>query len=110
MGKSSNPLALGRKRLLASHSDFEFLAGEFIGLKVKVVRSSGKDFQGLEGRIIDETKNTFVLKTSKGIKTIPKNGCLLFFPESGVKADGSILVSRPEDRTKKIVRLSSRIN
>ena len=69
---------------------------------------SGKGFQGLEGKIMDETKNTFVLETVKGRKTVPKKECVFFFPARGVRAEGELLVSRPEDRTKKIARLSAR--
>ena len=99
--------ALDRKRwTLLSHA--EFLAGELIGETAKVEWSSGKGFQGLEGKIMDETKNTFVLETVKGRKTVPKKECVFFFPARGVRAEGELLVSRPEDRTKKIARLSAR--
>jgi len=98
--------ALDRKR--PTQSEFEFLAGELIGEKTSVVKSSSKGFQGLEGKIVDETRNTFVLETRRGRKTVPKKECVFLFPASGVKADGSLLVSRPEDRTKKIARLSAR--
>ncbi|MEM4255310.1 MAG: ribonuclease P protein subunit [Candidatus Norongarragalinales archaeon] len=101
--------ALSRKRWASlSPSAAEFLAGELIGEKARVEWSSDKGFQGLEGKITDETKNTFVLETGKGRKTVPKNGCVFFFLGAGVKADGELLVSRPEDRTKKIARLSAR--
>ncbi len=101
--------ALDRKRWTSlPQADLEFLAGELIGERVKVELSSGKGFQGLEGKIVDETRNTFVLGTLEGRKTVPKKECVFFFPGSGVSADGKMLVSRPEDRTRKLVRLGSR--
>ena len=98
--------ALGRKR--STPSDLEFLAGELIGEKTSVEKSSGKGFQGLEGKIVDEKRNTFVLETGKGRKTVPKKVWVFFFPDHGIKTDGEILVSLTEDRTKKIARLSVR--
>jgi len=85
----------------------EFLSGELIGEKARVEKSSGKGFQGLEGKIADETRNTFVLETRKGRKTVPKKECVFFFPDAGVSADGGLLVSRPEDRTKKLAKMIS---
>ena len=104
----SKPSALGRKQRL-SLSDLEFLAGELIGEKAKVLQSSGKGFQGIQGLVTDETRNTLVLQTSNGRKRVPKSQCVFLFPESGVCADGEMLVSRPEDRTKKVSRLASKL-
>ena len=103
--------ALSRKRWTSlSESDWEFLAGELIGLKARVEKSSGKDFQGLEGKIVDETRNTLVLQTPKGKKSVSKKDCVFLFPESGVKAEGFLLVARPEDRTKKIARIAHAVS
>ncbi|MGC8571868.1 MAG: ribonuclease P protein component 1 [Candidatus Micrarchaeia archaeon] len=46
---------------------------ELIGKQVKVIRSSDKSQIGIEGEIIDETKNTFLIETTNGIKRITKN-------------------------------------
>src|SRR3989338_6072718 len=103
--------ALSRKLHLAhslSPSAIEFIAGELIGEKAKVEKASSKDFQGIEGSILDETKNTFVFQTAKGRKIIPKSQCAFRF-ENGVVVEGKILVSRPEDRTRKIVRVFSKM-
>lgn len=105
------PPVLGRKRWTSlSQSDWDFLAGELIGLRARVEKSSGKDFQGLEGKIVDETRNTLVFQTPKGRKSIPKKDCVFFFPDSGVNADGVLLVARPEDRTKKIARIAHAVS
>ena len=39
-------------------------SGEFIGEKIKIISASNKSLIGMEGKIIDETKNTFKVKTS----------------------------------------------
>ncbi len=48
-------------------------AHEMIGLKTEIVKSSNSQMLGLNGKIIDETKNMFVIDTKLGIKNIPKN-------------------------------------
>lgn len=101
--------ALGRKRWTSfSEPQKEFLAGELIGERTRVEKSSGKGFQGLEGKISDETRNTLVIETKTGKKTVPKKECVFFFPGAKVSCEGGLLVARPEDRTKKLARLFSR--
>ena len=80
----------------------EFLLSELIGEKVRIAKSSSKELQGLEGRIVDETRNTFLIETRKGRKRIPKAGNWFAFRLASV--DGSLLVCRPEDRTKSLAR------
>ncbi len=46
---------------------------ELIGMDCEVVRSSDPDQQGLEGKVVDETKNTLLLETSKGLKRVVKH-------------------------------------
>ena len=82
-----------------------FLLGELIGARVAVCRSSCRDLVGLEGRIEDETLNTFVLHTGKGLKRVPKRSCTFAFPDAGVEVDGSILAVRSEERTKRLSSL-----
>ncbi|MBU1197487.1 ribonuclease P protein subunit [Candidatus Micrarchaeota archaeon] len=81
-----------------------FLLSEFIGEMVRVQTSSCRDLQGVEGLILDETKYTFLLHTSKKRKRVPKAGNTFYFPERKVEAKGSLLLYRPEDRTKLLGR------
>jgi ribonuclease P protein subunit POP4 len=78
---------------------------EFIGLKIKVVGSSHPGFIGIEGKIVDETKNTIKIEDDKGKeKIIPKKVSVFHFelPDGKkVEIDGKIMVARPEDRIKK---------
>ncbi len=77
---------------------------ELIGLKVKISKSQNKSLVGINGKVIDETYNTFKIETNTKEKTIPKNGTIFIFhlPNGKrVEVDGKVLISRPEDRIKK---------
>lgn len=81
-----------------------FLRSEFIGEKIKVVKARNKTLEGLEGEIYWETKNTFEIKTKKGIKKVPKEGTVFLFQTRKLKVDGNIILGRPEERLKKRFR------
>lgn len=76
--------------------DKDSLRGEFIGL---YARLKGKK---IEGKIIDETKNMFLIETKEGRKKVIKknNSFELFINNRPVSVDGEMLVLRPEDRIK----------
>ncbi len=75
---------------------------ELIGLDVLVSSSTNKQLVGKKGSIIDETKNTFVLK---GDTKLQKNNSIFKFKlgEKYVMLNGADLVGQPEDRLKKKV-------
>jgi ribonuclease P protein subunit POP4 len=76
---------------------------ELIGLPVEIVDSSNKFQIGIEGRIVDETKNLLVIETKDELKKIQKkNSSFIFKIPSGkkVKVEGRMLIARPEDRIK----------
>jgi ribonuclease P protein subunit POP4 len=80
---------------------------ELIGLEVRVVRSTNRQFQGLAGTVMNETRNMLTIETMKGEKSLAKQDCVFSFRlPSGewVRVDGSLLVARPEDRIKKRLR------
>lgn len=77
---------------------------EFIGLTAEVVESNHKGFVGIQGKIIDETRNTIRIDTGDKEKVIPKDEVtFLFTLPQGEKVliDGKFIVARPEDRIKK---------
>lgn len=77
---------------------------ELIGLKVKIAKSTDSTHEKIAGKIVDETYNTLKIETKEKEKIIPKkNTVFIFTLPNGVKVqvDGSLLVSRPEDRIKK---------
>jgi ribonuclease P protein subunit POP4 len=69
---------------------------ELIGLDVT--------FAGRSGRIVDETKHTFVVETAAGAITVPKAGRSFRFVVDGknVEVEGDEIMFQPEDRTKKV--------
>lgn len=77
---------------------------ELIGLYATVDDSTNPCQRGLFGKVVDETRNTFLLETERGIKRIPKSNTSLIFtlPDGRrVRAAGSILISQPENRISK---------
>ena len=73
------------------------LRQEFIGKEVKVADGN------IEGRIIDETKNSFLIKTKGNLKKrlLKQNSSFQF--KSGNDeffVDGNLILMRPEDRIK----------
>jgi ribonuclease P protein subunit POP4 len=74
-------------------------AAEFIGAKIKVMNATNKSLQGLEGSIIDETKNSFKIKNSKQEeKTVLKKGAVFMINNDTIKGDE--IIKRPEERIK----------
>lgn len=82
------------------------LGHEMIGLAVKVIGGSDKSRNGIKGIVVDETQNTFVVKSAaKGAKAkviLPKKECVFEFDlgDEKVLVEGSGIVKRPEDRAK----------
>ncbi len=76
---------------------------EFIGLDVVVVDAQNKNLIGIEGEIVDETRNTFILETKQGEKKVLKKGTSfkVTLDTQEIIIKGDILVGRPEDRIKK---------
>ncbi len=74
----------------------QLLRSELIGRYVKAVKKQdGFEFQG---KIIDETRNTLVLKTKKGQKRLVKENFSFEFGD--VVVDGTYFKKRPERRIK----------
>lgn len=83
------------------------LKHELIGLECRIADSTNKKIIGLQGKVIDETRQTIALEISGKGKTFVKDQCVFSFRLEGpgkevwVKVDGKLLVARPEDRIKK---------
>jgi len=77
---------------------------ELIGLKVEVAESANRKNVGIKGRIVDETRNVFVIEKAGGkeVKLSKEHSVFVFsLGEHEVRIDGKILVGRPEDRIRK---------
>ena len=77
-----------------------FIKGELIGHKVKVVQCRDPSLAGNEGVIIDETKNTFLIKTHNKEKRIAKD--IAHFDIDGKFVEGRRIKCHPWERIKKI--------
>ena len=78
---------------------------ELIGLHALVSESLSAPHKGLSGLVIDETKNTLVLRAGQSERVVPKKGRIFLFTlPSGEKArlSGDKIVFRPYDRPKKL--------
>jgi len=85
----------------------DIIREEFIGLHAKVVASRHQGYVGIEGTVLDETYNMFVIRHEGRRKMVPKAVCVFHFtfPDGTiVEIDGRLLVGRPEDRLKKRLR------
>jgi ribonuclease P protein subunit POP4 len=83
------------------------IQGEFIGLNAKIAKSSNPSLVRMTGKIIGETRNTFLILQEGRQKTIPKDTSVFHFimpNDSVVEIEGKLLLGRPEDRVKKRIR------
>lgn len=88
-------------------------AHELIGLDLVVEESRDPTLQGLNGKIMFESRNMLYLKVSNGskgyrIKAIPKGiARFLFILPDGSRCmvEGKDLIGRPEDRIERIERV-----
>lgn len=83
-----------------------FLHDIFIGLYVEVIESKNKTYKGIYGKIIDETKNTFLIDEGNNIKMVPKDICKFLFYYNGyyIVVDGKLINKRIWDRMKIRIR------
>jgi len=80
---------------------------ELIGLQLKIVQARNRSVLGINGIVVDESRNMLTVSEGKRKVLIPKtiatfrfslpNGCL-------VDVDGARLVGRPEARLKTKIR------
>ena len=79
---------------------------ELIGLNAFVKQSASAPHKGLSGTVVDETKNTIVLRGKDGAeRVVPKKGTIFrFILPGGKKADldGDKIAFRPYDRPRKV--------
>ncbi len=86
---------------------FNIARHELIGLDARVSKSLNKQLIGLRGRIIDETRNTLMLKQGPRQIIIPKDivHLRLRLPKGEVaELDGRTITARPEDRIRMRLR------
>ncbi|MCL2786757.1 MAG: ribonuclease P protein subunit [Methanomassiliicoccaceae archaeon] len=80
----------------------ELMKGELIGLNVEVL--SAPCYEGIEGIVLDETRNTFIIGSAGTERMVPKHDNEFAFTYEGSRfvIRGSEVLHRPEDRIKKV--------
>ena len=79
----------------------DILVRDLNGRDVLVMAASNPSHTGIAGFIVDETKNMLAIKTTAGIKRVPKQHSIfrLSCPDNRfVEIDGSVLALAPEKR------------
>jgi len=87
------------------HTPKNIFYHELIGLYVKVVKHYDESLIGVEGRVVDETKNLLIIASKGRLKKVFKKGGVFLFmlPDgSKVEVEGEKILARPEDRVKLI--------
>ncbi|MBC8500454.1 MAG: ribonuclease P protein subunit [DPANN group archaeon] len=74
------------------------LKQEYIGLDITIIESKNKSLIGLKGKIIDETKNTFKIKTTNETKMVLKNTSTFKIQKKIV--EGNKIMRKSYDRIK----------
>ena len=83
---------------LTTQSEFDL-----IGQNVTISNSKNKEIIGINGNIIMETKNMFVINTENGEKNIPKNICELSNKQGVIRTGSTKLNKRPHERLEMLV-------
>ncbi len=78
----------------------DLLTQEFIGKNITIIKSPTTSLKGFKGKIIDETKFTFIIEKNKKRKTIIKNQIEFTIDNNKTKIYGNEISKRPEDRLK----------
>ena len=80
---------------------------EFIGAEGKVAQSPHEDYVGVGGKVVGETRNTFIFLNEGQRRSVIKESVVFNFKfDDGtiVQIDGKLLMGRPEDRLKKSIK------
>lgn len=83
---------------------------ELIGLEAEVENSSDSSQIGIKGTVIDETKNTLLIRTVSGAKRIAKSSSTFMFISGGASfiVDGREICFRSHERLEKSLKFYKR--
>ena len=89
-----------------AYNNKNIVINELIGLKAKVIKSLDRKQQGISGTVIDETKNTLVLETKLGRKSIIKKvSTFIFYSDrDSFTVKGEEINFRPHERISKAMK------
>jgi ribonuclease P protein subunit POP4 len=71
---------------------------EWIGKHIRVINAANPSQKGIEGVVVDETRNTIVVQTTTGVKRVQKHGSV--FEVNGHEVEGDEVLAAPEERIK----------
>ncbi len=71
---------------------------EWVGKHAKIVTATNKSLNGLEGMVVDETRNTVIIEMEDRVKRVPKHGTV--FEIDGHEVLGDEVLVAPEERIK----------
>ena len=79
------------------------LKHELIGLEIAITSSPNKTLNGLQGKIVNETKNMITIAVGESLKKVLKAQIVFetTINNQKISIDGKKLVARPEDRLKR---------
>jgi len=63
----------------------KIIFGTLIGYYVEIIESSNRNYIGIKGKVVDETRKTLVIKSDKGLKRVGKKGCIFKVIRDGDK-------------------------
>jgi len=95
------------------YNNKNIVLNELIGLRARVTKCSDKKQRGLEGTVIDETKNTLLIETDNGVKKLVKaSSTFRFYPDSKSRksfvVEGREINFRPDERIEKSMKFYKR--
>lgn len=80
---------------------------ELIGLEVSVVDDSNPSNISISGEVVDESRDTLLIRECGRDKRIAKKDAVFRFKiprGEAVSVEGDVLIGRPEDRVKKKIK------
>jgi ribonuclease P protein subunit POP4 len=92
------------------YNNRNIVLNELIGLRARVVRCSDRKRKGLEGTIVDETKNTLLMETGGNAKRVAKASSVFRFYTRGGSfvVEGREINFRPHERIEKAMKFYRR--
>jgi ribonuclease P protein subunit POP4 len=89
----------------------ELVAGEFLGRKITVLKSTNPAMNNITGEVLNETKNMFIIDKGGREVKIPKSICRFSIDMGSEKLviDGKFICYRPENRIKELRRITKNI-
>ena len=89
----------GKKQIL-----YDCLYSSFVGSRIEITNSKNKNHIGIQGIVMLETKEDFIIATNKGDKRIKKDQITFkfFYKQQPLYMDGRLLFSTLQTRIKKV--------